>query len=198
MFPWATPTCIPLATNGRNNPTQPPLVKRGGVVRSTFRPLSQQPAQDLCKRQMAYWLNFLPLSSRGRWGWGFALSLEYQTRIYNINKINMLYIIDFVGYFISIWFYCYFSWCFLGRSLPASPWQRMGGTTPPSLPLWKGEGSLGARLGIYLSKPSEICVRDRVGVLTGGILHHIVLDKFIISPTAIFIVSVNGFGNLLD
>ena len=50
------PTCILLATNGSNNPTQPPLVKRGGVVRSTFRYLSQQPAQDLCKRQMAYWL----------------------------------------------------------------------------------------------------------------------------------------------
>ena len=45
------PTSIPLATNGRNNPTQPPLVKRGGVVRSTFRHLSQQTAQDLCKRQ---------------------------------------------------------------------------------------------------------------------------------------------------
>ena len=44
----------------------------------------------------------LPLSSRGRWGWGVALILARQTRIYNINKINVLYLVDFIGNVISI------------------------------------------------------------------------------------------------
>jgi hypothetical protein len=31
-----------------------------------------------------------------------GMILERQMRIYNTNKINMLYIVDFIGYFVSI------------------------------------------------------------------------------------------------
>ena len=40
------------------------------------------------------------------WAWRFGSKM----RIYNHNKINKLYVIDFICYFISIWFY----WCFCG------------------------------------------------------------------------------------
>ena len=39
----------------------------------------------------------------------FAMLLEHQMRIHKYNKINKLYNVDFIGHFISIWFYCIFS-----------------------------------------------------------------------------------------
>ena len=49
-------------------------------------------------------------------------------------------------------------------------------------PRWAGRGDVGD-FGVEL----WICI-----------LQYIVFDKFVISPFAILVVSVNGFGNLLD
>ena len=35
-------------------------------------------------------------------GMDFAMLLEQQMRIHKYNKINKLYVVDFIGYFISI------------------------------------------------------------------------------------------------
>ena len=35
-------------------------------------------------------------------GMDFAMLLEHQMRIHKYNKINKLYVVDFIGYFISI------------------------------------------------------------------------------------------------
>ena len=42
------------------------------------------------------------LQCQAKVGMGFAVLREHPMRIYKANKINDLYVIDFIGYFVSI------------------------------------------------------------------------------------------------
>ena len=94
------------------------------------------------------------------------------TRIYIHNKINVLYVIDFTLFFISIWFYWIFNKdCWLAAPPPLPPPWKGGGVRQPaslwkersktgSLPL-KEQGSHKVLFDIYLIRTPRIAVGDR-------------------------------------